>query len=136
MSKPSPFLDFPASEKLPYGPYVAFFDRATDPDTVVVCVDLGFDHYPPVSIRLKGLRAPESHQLGADELVAMIEKVAPYGTHCTLYSERTPRSYEQTRTFTRYVGEVVLPGNRDLATLVNAEIKRLEEKLGPLDPGM
>ena len=37
MSKPTPLLDFPASEKLPYGPYVGYFDRATDPDTVVVC---------------------------------------------------------------------------------------------------
>lgn len=136
MSRPTPFLDFPASEKLPFGPYNAYFDRATDPDTVVVCCSVGFDLYPSVSIRLRGLRAPESHQLGADELVAAIERVAHYGTHCTVYSERTPRSREQSRTFERYVGDVVLPGNRDLAVLVNAEIKRLEEKYGPLDPGM
>lgn len=129
-------MDFPASEKLPYGPYIAYFDRAVDADTVIICVSAGFDLYPSVSIRLRGLHAPENHQIGADELVAAIEKVAPYGTHCNVYTERTPRSREQSRNFERYIGDVVLPGNRDLATLVNAEIKRLEEKYGPLDPGM
>ena len=115
---------------------MAYFDRATDADTVVLVIDCGFSCYPTVSIRLRGLRAPESHQLGADELVAAIQRVASYGTHCIVYSERTPRSREQSRTFERYVGDVVLPGNRDLASLVNAEIKRLEEKLGPLEPGL
>ena len=136
MPKPTPMLDFPWSERLPFGPWVGFFDRAEDPDTVVVIVDLGFGVYIPVSIRLRDLRAPESHQLGADQLVAAIERVAPYGTHVNIYSEKTPRSKDQKMSFTRYVGDVVLPGNRDLATLVNAEIKRLEETLGPLDPGM
>lgn len=102
----------------------------------MVCCSVGFDLYPSVSIRLRGLYAPESHQIGADELVAAIEKVAPYGAHCNVYTERTPRSREQARTFERYVGDVLLPGNRDLATLVNEEIKRLEEKYGELDPGM
>ena len=114
---------------------MAYFDRATDADTVVTCISIGFDLYPSVSIRLRGLRAPESHQLGSDELVALIESVAPYGTHCNVYTERTPRSREQKMSITRYVGDVVLPGNRDLAALVNAEIKRLEETLGPLEPG-
>ncbi len=136
MPKPTPMLDYPATEKLPYGPWIGFFDRATDPDTVVVVPDLGFGQNVPVSIRLRGLRAPESHQLGADELVATIERVAPYGTHCNIYSEKTPRSADQKKNFERYVGDVVLPGNRDLATLVNEEIKRLEEKYGRLDPGM
>ena len=136
MAKPKPMLNYPANEKLPYGPWIGFFDRATDPDTVVVCVSAGFDLYPPVSIRLRGLRAPESHQIGADELVAAIERVAPYGTHCNIYSEKTPRSNDQKTTFSRYVGDVVLSGNRDLAALVNAEIKRLEETLGPLEPGL
>ncbi|QIN79582.1 hypothetical protein GBA65_14835 [Rubrobacter marinus] len=137
MPKPTPMLSYPAKEKLPYGPWIGYFDRATDPDTVVACVSVGFDLYPPVSIRLRGLRAPESHQIGADELVAAIERVAPYGTHCNVYSEKTPRSGDQKTTFARYVGDVVLSGNRDLAALVNAEIKRLEEQLGhELDPGL
>ena len=136
MAKPTPMLDYPTAEKLPYGPWIGFFDRATDPDTVVVVPDLGFGQHVPVSIRLRGLRAPESHQLGADQLVAAIERVAPYGTHCNIYSEKTPRSKDQKKTFERYVGDVILEGNRNLATLVNAEIKRLEEKLGPLGPGL
>lgn len=32
--------------------------------------------------------------------------------------------------------DVVLGDDRDLAAFVNAEIKRLEETLGPLEPGL
>ena len=135
MPKPKPLLALSPTSRLPYGPFNAYFDRPTDPDTVVLVVDLGFSVYLPVSVRLRGLRAPESHQIGADELVAAIDRVAKYGTLCEVYTERTPRSGDQKTTFSRYVGDVVLEGNRDLAAFVNAEIKRLEETLGPLDPG-
>lgn len=127
MSKPTPLLDYPASDRQPFGPYMAYFDRATDGDTVVVSVDLGFEHYPTVSIRLRGLRAPETHELGGPELTALIEQAAPFGTHCVVYSERTPRSQQQKRSFERYVGDVVLEGGRDLAQLVNLEIERREQ---------
>ena len=137
MPKPFPLLRLSADRRLPYGPYNAYFDRPTDPDTCVVVVDLGFSQYLPVSVRLRGLRAPESDQIGADELVEAINRVAKYGTLCELYTEKTPRSNDQKTTFTRYVGDVVLEDNRDLAAFVNAEIERLEEELGhKLDPGM
>lgn len=130
MSKPTPFLDYPAADRLPFGPYMAYMDRATDGDTVVVSMDLGFEHYPTVSIRLRGLHAPESHQLGGPELTALIEQAAPYGTHCVVYSEKTPRSQQQKRSFERYVGDVILEGGRDLAQLVNQEIVRLQAQSG------
>ena len=136
MPKPTPLMALSPTKRLPYGPFNAYFDRATDPDTVVAVCDLGFGVYMPVSVRLRGLRAPESHQIGADELVAAIDRVAKYGTLCEVYSEKTPRSKDQKRTFERYVGDVVMEGNRDLAVFVNAEIKRLEETMGPLGPGM
>lgn len=126
MSRPTPFLDFPAEDRQPFGPYMAFFDRATDADTVVVCVDVGFDHYPQVSIRLEGLAAPEPHQIGGAELTRFIETVVPYGTHCVIYSEKTPRSARQVMSFARYVGRVILEGGVDLAEMVGAEIERLE----------
>lgn len=136
MPKPKPLLALDPDKRLPYGPFNAYYDRTTDPDTVVLVVDLGFSVYLPVSIRLRGLRAPESHQIGAEELVAAIDRVAGYGTLCEVYTEKTPRSKDQKMTFTRYVGDVVLEGNRDLAAFVNAEIKRLEEEWGrKLEPG-
>lgn len=134
--KPTPFLAYPRSLRLPYGPYAGYVDRAQDGDTVLVTVSVGFDLYATVAIRLKGVRAPEGHQVGGPELARFVDTVAPYGTPCNVYSEKTPRSGDQKRTFTRYVGEVILEGNRDLTTLVNAEIKRLEEKYGPLNPGL
>lgn len=137
MPKPTPFLDWPPDKRLPYGPYNAYFDRPTDPDTLVVVADLGFGVYMPVSIRLRGLRAPESHQIGADELVAAINRIAKYGARCEVYTEKTPRSHDQKTTFSRYVADVVLEGNRDLAAFVNAEIERLEEELKrELEPGL
>lgn len=136
MPKPKPLLALKAEKKLPYGPYNAYFDRPTDPDTCVVVVDLGFSQYLPVSVRLRGLRAPESNQIGAEELVAAINRVAAYGTLCEVYTEKTPRSADQKTTFSRYVADVVLEDNRDLAAFVNAEIRRLEETMGPLEPGL
>ena len=136
MPRPSTFLAFPKSLDLPYGPYMATVDRAIDGDTVLVQLSLGWDEHPVRAIRLKDVRAPESHQIGGEELKAFVDTIAPFGTPCNVYSEKTPRSGDQKRTFTRYVGEVILEGNRDLTTLVNAEIKRLEEKYGPLNPGL
>ena len=136
MSRPSTFLAFPKSLELPYGPFMATVDRAVDGDTVLVQLSLGWDEHPVRAIRLKGVRAPESHQIGGPELARFVDTIAPYGTPCNVYSEKTPRSGDQKRTFTRYVGEIILEGNRDLAALVNAEIVRLEEKLGPLEPGI
>ena len=136
MAKPTPFLAYPASLRLPYGPYQAYVDRAQDGDTVLCTVSVGFDLYATAAIRLKNVKAPESHQIGGPELARFIDTIAPYGTPCNVYSEKTPRSGDQKRTFTRYVGEVILEGNRDLAALVNAEIKRLEETMGLLEPGL
>lgn len=136
MARPSPLLAFPKALQLPYGPFMAYVDRAIDGDTVLVCLDLGFDENPVRAIRLKGVRAPESHQVGGPELASFVDTIAPYGTPCNVYSEKTPRSGDQKRTFTRYVGEIILEGGRDLEVLVNEEIKRLEETMGPLGPGM
>ena len=137
MPRPSPLLDFPKSLELLYGPFMAYVDRAIDADTVLVSLDLGFDENPVRAIRLKGVKAPEEHQIGGEQLAAYVDTVAPYGTPCNVYSEKTPRSIGQKRTFTRYVGEIILEHHRDLGAMVNAEIKRLEEELGhKLEPGM
>lgn len=136
MTRPAPLLAYPKSLELPYGPFMAYVDRAIGADTILVTLDLGWDEHPVRAIRLKGVQAPESDQIGGEELAAFVDTVAPFGTPCNVYSEKTPRSMGQKRTFTRFAGDVILEGNRDLGALVNAEIKRLEEELGPLEPGL
>lgn len=107
-NKPREFSDYPdvLADKAPFGPYRAVVLRVVDGDTLYVNVDLGFNLYQVMSVRLKDVDAPE--MFSGDNREAGIAardyvmEVAPSGTHCLIYSEKWSQS------FTRYVASILL----------------------------
>lgn len=82
-------------------------------------VDVGLDAYPTVWMRLAGIDAPELYHPGGQEALEFVRKFAPPGEPCRIYTDKRPQSRREQRSFTRYVGRVVLAGDRDVGeTLV------------------
>lgn len=111
--KPVEFTDFPSAlaRLAPFGPYRAVLKRWVDGDTCYALVDVGFNTYPYVVIRIAGINAPELHT--GDNRVAgaaardYAVQLAPEGTPVVLHSE------PDTLTFGRWVGALSLPDGRD-----------------------
>ena len=90
--------------------------RIVDGDTIVLSIETGFRISTEQSIRLLGIEAPEVFSGPPEEREkgrasrAYLESLAPPGTPCTL------RTYKERKTFDRYLGSVLLPDGRDVAS--------------------
>jgi hypothetical protein len=126
VSKPLAFLDYPQAMKLSYGPYIAASDRIIDPDTFLLVVSLGFDRYEPVTIRLDGLYAPETNEIGFEDWLEVAKPLLPRDTPVQLYS----RTGSFVPTFTRFVGSIRLDDGSDLANRINEGIAAVLEGKG------
>lgn len=102
MTKPSVLRRYPAAllALAGYGPYRAVVDSVTDGDTVSVLADVGLDHYPCVSLRLRDVRAVELHTERGPEARAVLEAILPPGTPVVV------STLKDRQTFDRYVADV------------------------------
>lgn len=73
--------------------------RVVDGDTVEVLLDLGFDAWSRVALRIAELWAPERNVSAGKEAQAVMADLLPVGTPIAVYST-------QRRSFARYVGEL------------------------------
>jgi micrococcal nuclease len=112
VSRPSEFDNFPAALRCQYGPYAAVVERVVDGDTFYALVDPGFHLYSFVSIRIRGINAPELFS-GADREAGAVARdgltlLMPPGTPIKLVTER------DVTTFDRFVADVTLPDGADV----------------------
>lgn len=105
-----------------FGPYPARVIRVHDGDTVVLDIDLGFDHLisgvdldgkTRLSCRVFGINAPELSTMAGQNAKAYAETLLPVGARC----EVTSHGWD------KYGGRFdatikLLPGEADFATLM------------------
>ena len=90
--------------------------RIVDGDTMILAIGVGFRISTEQSVRLLGISAPEVFSGLSEEREkgrasrSYLESLAPPGTACTL------RTYKERKTFDRYLGSILLPDGRDLAS--------------------
>jgi micrococcal nuclease len=114
LSRPQEFDTFPHALACAYGPFMAVVDSIYDGDTFTALVDPGFRLYSYVTIRIRGINAPElktgtQRTAGAaarDGLTVLI----PPGTAVKLATER------DVQTFNRFVADVTLEDGTDVGT--------------------
>jgi len=136
VSKPYPFLDFPASERLlPFGTWQRLLPGHRSGHRGVH--DLGFEVHPTVPIPApQGVEAPESHHDRRRRTRGTIEKAAPYG--------RTARSTPSAGPVPRAVADLQPPWERwccsettwPPSSINAADAVCLRRSLGPLEPGL
>jgi len=85
-----------------------------DGDTCTVEIDHGFKVKQSISVRLFGISCPETRgkekAAGVQALAGAMEFLLPRPPECLLWTWKM--------TFTRYVGRILLGGERDLARLM------------------
>lgn len=103
-SRPSDFEAFPAGlgDLVRYGPYAGTIRRVVDGDTVRVLVDVGFGAYHLISVRLRGVNAPErgtpEGQAARRYLTELLAGWCPV----------VLTTYKDPLTFGRYVADITL----------------------------
>lgn len=118
MSKPTQFQKWPDSLDVPYGPYRASIERVVDGDTVHVLLSLGLNEYAYRMIRIADINAPELFSGTKEERERgkaardFLAALAPPGTKCRLTTRK------DAATFGRYVAEIELEDDRDVATVL------------------
>jgi endonuclease YncB( thermonuclease family) len=128
MRKPQEFASFPQdllfflqenkrSYAPRYGPYIAVIKHHVDGDTLDLYIDAGLNEYPYKIVRLEDINTPErfsgtDRQRGLDAW-KYLQQVAPVNTPCVFYS-----CEQDTETFGRYVGKIMLPGLLDLGDMM------------------
>jgi micrococcal nuclease len=102
--RPLEFQAFPAAlaAVCQFGPYRGIVRHVTDGDTLDVLLDLGFQSYTYVTVRVRGVNAPERNTSGGKAAQAYVRQLLPPGTPVALVSHQDPQ------TFGRYVAEVRL----------------------------
>lgn len=123
MPMPSPLKGAPDKVRCGYGPYTAYVDSVHDGDTVSVVLDVGFDHYPCVYIRLNDVRAPELSDPGGEETRDFLDDLLPYGTCVIVKTDKGPRMGRQKMSFVRYVGTLRDEDGVDIGTEVSGFVK-------------
>lgn len=114
--KPVQFDDWSESLPVPWGPFRAVVQHVTDGDTLDLLVDVAFNSYRYLTIRVMGINAPELFTSDLEERArgraarAYLESIAPVGAQCLLRTDR------DRTTFGRYVGSLLLADGRDVAT--------------------
>lgn len=116
MPPPAEFDDFPddLNDAVMYV-YRAVIKRVVDGDTLYVMISTGFNQYLYESLRLRGVDAPELRKGTAAERARgrlakeFLETLAPPGTPCVV------TTYKDRQSFGRYIADVLLPGERDIA---------------------
>lgn len=89
--------------------YRAALKRVIDGDTFVLRVDLGFEVHRDVTVRLRGLLAPESNELGGPEATAKVYAVLSTAKVIIVQTLKT-KTGTDVMSFTRYVADVYCDG--------------------------
>lgn len=89
--------------------YRAALKRVIDGDTFVLRVDLGFEVHRDVTIRLRGLFAPESSDLGGPEATAKAYTVLSTAKVIIVQTLKT-KAGTDVMSFTRYVADIYCDG--------------------------
>jgi len=102
MRKPVEFNKYPAllGEQVRFGPYKAVVKRIVDADTFYMLIDLGFNLYPFVVIRLNGFNAPELSTPEGKAAKKFVSQLLTIGTHVLMYT------LKDVQTFGRYVADI------------------------------
>lgn len=111
MAKPAAFQSWPKSLAVTYGPYRAVLDRWIDADTGLFLVDLSFEEYDYVEIRLADYSSPESDTpagLAANEFA---NDLVPPGSRVRLHA--TTRLGTYSKTITRFAARIELEHGLD-----------------------
>lgn len=119
MTKPNDFKGYPESLRTGYGPHSTLIQYWHDGDSAFVGpIDVGFEHYPYVWIRLRaadiGIDAPEISTSEGKIALAFVESFCPSGTPVKLISELTPVTHDQVRSFIRYAGSMLMADGTDV----------------------
>jgi micrococcal nuclease len=104
-----------ALQPVPDGPvyiYRAQCQRVVDGDTFVAHVDLGFDVFRTIYVRIRGVNSPEHNKPGGPEATKYLEDLL-------LAAPILIKSYRDEQSFARWICDVWV-GNADLATLIIA----------------
>lgn len=104
-------------EELSYKFYATIIE-VHDGDTIKVDVDLGFNVFTHISIRVQGLYCKELYT-GSDSDKAegkaardYLKTLLPVGSEVVIHTDK----YRQS--FTRFVGEIFLPDGRNIADIM------------------
>lgn len=92
-------------------------DKGDDGDTILLVLDLGLSHWAEESIRLAGVKAPESYQPGGRECAQQLRMILDEAADTALAKRRrwplvvltepnTNPEPDERRSFVRYVGRV------------------------------
>lgn len=117
MAKPKAFQDWPKSLAVTYGPYRAVLDRWMDADTGLFLVDLGFDEWRYVEVRVMGYSSPEHGTPEGDAATAFANDLAPPGSRARLYSNKAGKL---DKTITRFVASIELEHGLDYGEVLHA----------------
>lgn len=99
-----------------FGPYPARVDRVVDGDTVMVSIDLGFDHLissedfdgrPRLACRIHGINAPELRTDAGKAALVFAAGLLPVGTRVTVMS------FGWDKYGGRFDGSITLPDGSD-----------------------
>lgn len=85
--------------------------RVIDGDTYVFSMDVGFDIYPHITVRIMGINSPEIK--GATKVQGMISR--DYAEDFLMSAEYIEIRTERDMSFTRYLGDIYVDGE-NLAT--------------------
>lgn len=85
-----------------FGPYRGIVRHVVDGDTFDAVLDLGFQTYTYVTLRLRGVNAPERNTLAGQRAQAYVRELLTPGTPVAVVTAQDPQ------TFGRYVAEVRL----------------------------
>lgn len=114
--KPTEFLNFPSLIDPGFGPYRAVIKHVTDGDTVDLMVDVGFNDYKYITVRIYGINAPEIFSGTAEERQRgqaardYLMHLAPPGTPCVIRTDKDRQS------FGRYSAKIQLRDGSDVGT--------------------
>lgn len=106
MRKPTEFESFPKEHGVYFGPYRAYCSHVIDGDTIDVSVDLGFNTYRYITVRVANIDTPEifGRVKASERELGMackrhVEKILLH-KHCVVVTEKDQQ------TFGRYVADV------------------------------
>jgi endonuclease YncB( thermonuclease family) len=135
MRKPKEFDNFPKglANLTEFGPYQAVIMIWVDGDTCYAFVDVGFNTYLFVVLRVAGLDAPEifrprdeAEKAHGTAALEYARKLCPEGSPVVLYTGA------DTQTFGRYVATITLADGTDLQVLPHGTIASASHLKMPL----
>lgn len=102
-----------------FGPYRATCDRVVDGDTLVLFVDLGFDVFRLLPVRLSGVNAPEHNTPRGKDATKFLIGLVGDREHPSP-TDLLVAGVGRERSFARYVCDVCLTDGSNLAAMVIA----------------